>query len=610
MKRNRGRGEEGQVIILTAILMTIFIGASAFAIDGGYALFQSRQAQNASDFGALAASRLTPCNSGSTSVTGAQVQTTIQDLVNDNDSSVGTNWTAKYVDGNGTAISGATFSGTTTYTPPGNSCGIEVHVKGTWNADLSKLAGVNTISASEQSEALGGGIQGAGLAIASLLPYARHTIYAGATGQFTVNGSMFDNSVAQCGNRTTACNSSTYSSCTGTPTNNIVCYGDSADVFQSASEDITGTLYSVAPVATDPCFYPSPTSGNDPVMSSHTYSSYYSTYGCGDQFSNATNALEYGGIEGNTSSVGDPLASLTDPSGNSGAATECPGQSTPTTYTTSSYASGTMSPGVYSNPVVITGSVTLNPCMSGSTVTAPGIYVFKQGIEICPTSGSTVTGSDVMLYASAAPSSSYSNASANTSGYCVPASGSGGTVTDGIDIGGVSGSTVTLSAPNEGIYKDILLYQNRSTDLNIGLDDGWTTTSSGQTCWNGFFCNGNSNTYTADGATINLTGVVYDNSFSNEPSNEVFSAIGQNYGGPYASLCTGATSDSLSGDPTPCPGISSGPTNTSGTVTITGAVIVGAFGTMGGSSSSPMTLTINFEASDVSIEAGNLKLLF
>ena len=610
MPSQERKDESGQVMILTALLLTAFLGVSAFAIDGGFALFQSRQAQNAADFAALGTSKLMPCNSSSSSTTAAQVQAVAQLLVNDNDTSVGTNWTGKYLDGNGDAISGATFSGTSQYTPPSNACGVSIKVTGTWNNTLARVAGFNSASTSTSAGATGGGNQGANLAVASLLPYARHTIYAGAIGEFTVVGSMFDNSVAQCGNRTNACN--TYSQCSsGTPTSNITCYGDSADVFQSATEDITGTLYSVAPVATDPCFYPSPTSGNDPAMTSTTYSSYYSTYGCGNQFSNAANAMEYGGIAGNSTAVGDPLASLADPSGNSGAATECPGASSPTDYSTSTFSSGSMNPGVYTNTVVITGSVTLNPCQSNGSTTAPGIYVFKKGLEICPASGDTVSGSDVTLYASQAPSNTYSNGSASNSGYCAPDQGPNSAVTDGITVGGASGSTVTLSASDTGVYKGILLYESRSTNENIGLDDGWFTTPGSQSCFFGF-CWGSSNNYTADGANITLTGVVYDNSFTNEPSSEVFSAIGDSYEGPYGSLCTGSTSEALSGDPTPCPGIPSSLSidNTSGTITINGAVIVGAFGTLGGSSGSPQTLTINFNSDDISISAGTLKLIF
>jgi Flp pilus assembly protein TadG len=614
--KNHSANDKGQVMILTAILLSVFMLGSAFVIDGGYGLFQSRQAQNASDFASLAASSLTPCNSG-TNISATQMQKTVQDVINDNDSAVGTNWTAKYLDGNGNAISNATFSGATTYTPPTSACGVAVNATGSWNTTLAKFAGVNSASSSQNAGAIGGGSVGANLAIASLLPYARHTIYAGAIGQFSVVGSMFDNSVAQCNNRDDSCKN--YSQCsTGTPTSNIVCYGDSADVFQSATESISGTLYSVAPVPTDPCFYPSPASGNDPVMNSRTYSSYYSTYGCGSEFSQATNAMAYGGIDGNTSAVGDPLASLPDPSANSGAATECNGASSPTTYTTTTVTSGSLNPGVYSNTVTITGSVTLNPCMSNGSTTSPGLYVFKKGVEICPKANATVTGNDVMLFAINPPSSTFSDNGTSTTGYCAPASGASNTVPDGITVGGLAKSTVTLTGPDSGVYKGIALYQSRSVDANIGLDDGWTTTSGNGDC-SGWWCTGsgchyncNRNTYTPDDANITINGVVYDNSFTNEPSNEVFSSIGGTYGGPYGALCTGTTATDLSNDPTPCPGVPSTSTlgDTSGTVAINGAVIVDAFGTMGGTTSAPLGLTITFESDDVSLNVGNLRLIF
>ena len=57
-----------------------------------------------------------------------------------------------------------------------------------------------------------------------------------------VNGSMFDNSIDQCNNRDDSC--ANYPQClSGTPLSNIVCYSDAADIFQSASESISGTLY-------------------------------------------------------------------------------------------------------------------------------------------------------------------------------------------------------------------------------------------------------------------------------------------------------------------------------------------------------------------------------
>jgi hypothetical protein len=307
--------------------------------------------------------------------------------------------------------------------------------------------------------------------------------------------------VAQCNDRTTACTSYAAECSPGTPVSDVKCYGDSADVFDQSSETISGTLYSVAPVAVDSCLYPAPTSGKDYVMSSSLYPQLYSQQGCGSQWSSAGSPMNYGGIQGNAQPVSDPLASVADPSGNGGAATECPGQSTVTTYATTTVTSGTLSPGVYSNTVIITGSVTLNPCQTAGVTTSPGIYVFKKGIEICPTASSTVTGTDVMIYNAAAPAASKSSSSSNAVGYCAVANGSSGTVPDGISIGGPTGAQVSLSGPTSGIYKGIVLFQDRAINLNIGLDDGWLHPSS--------------NTYTPDGANITINGVVYDNSFTN-----------------------------------------------------------------------------------------------
>ena len=557
-------------------------------------MVQMRHAQNAADFASVAASKLMPCSvNANQGVTAAQVQKTVQNVVNDNLSAVSTSWTAKYLDSNGNAIAGATFTGTSALAPPPTACGVAVQVTGSWGPFVQH-AGYNSISASGNAGSVGTGAQGYNLAIASLLPYARHTIYAGAVGNFSVNGSMYDNSVAQCNDRLNSCKN--YASCqSGTPVNNITCYGDSADVFQKSSESITGTLYSVAPDAMDPCFFVSPSSGVSYPMTASQYPQYYNSYGCSSQFSTATNPVSYGAIQGNVAPIADPLAALPDPSANGGVATVCPGQTTVQSSSGGTFSSGTLTPGVYTSPVVVTGSVTFLPCQQSGTTTGPGIYVFQQGLEICPAAGSTVTANDVTLFSVAAPSSTYSNSSGG--GYCASARGSGGTVTDGIEVGGAPGATVNITAPSAGPFESIALYQSRSNNFNIGLDDGWTYSGG---------------SYRANGASITINGVVYDNSYNNEPAGLVFSSIQSQYTGPYASLCTGATNQGEGGDPVPCPGIpSSLPiSNTSGTVTINGAVIVGGFGTQGGSTSNPLTLTISFDAASVPSSVSGIRLIY
>ncbi|GEM_PF-3036819 len=589
--------ERGQTMILMALLMSVITLLAAFVVDGGFGLVQMRQAQNAADTASVAAANLMPCSTSANSgVTGDQVQKTIQALVDQNVSGSTTSWTAQYLDVSGNAISGQTFSNSTSLAPPSNACGVSVQVKGSWTPFLAQTAGYHSLSAQAGAGAVGNGGTAYNLAIASLLPYARHTIYAGSLGQFQINGSIYDSSVAQCSDRTNACTN--YPTCsTGTPVSNILCYGDSADVFEQSTETVTGTIYSVAPVAIDPCFYQAPTSGNAKPMTSSQYPLYYFTYGCGTQFSQAQNPMNYGGMQGNVTGITDPLANLPDPSNNSNAGAICPGQTSAATHSNILVSSGTMTPGVYTNTVVITGSVTLAPCQSNGVTTAPGIYIFQKGVEICPASGKTVTGSDVMLYNEAAPASTASNATANGTGYCASAEGANGTVTDGIEVGGAKTATVSLTAPTNGPYDGIALYQRRSTNLNIGMDDGWTHTSTG---------------YTANGANVTVNGVVYDNSFSSEPSGEVFSAIGSSYGGPYSTLCGGATATALDGDPVPCPGIPSGLsfTDTTGAININGAVIVGAFCTTGGASGSPLKVTITYDSSKVPTSVSGVRLVF
>ena len=54
----RKRRENGQSLILVALLLVVFIGILALVFDGGYTYFMRRNAQNAADAGALAGARI------------------------------------------------------------------------------------------------------------------------------------------------------------------------------------------------------------------------------------------------------------------------------------------------------------------------------------------------------------------------------------------------------------------------------------------------------------------------------------------------------------------------------------------------------------------------
>ena len=54
----RKRSENGQSLMLVALLLVVFIGILALVFDGGYTYFMRRNAQNAADAGALAGARV------------------------------------------------------------------------------------------------------------------------------------------------------------------------------------------------------------------------------------------------------------------------------------------------------------------------------------------------------------------------------------------------------------------------------------------------------------------------------------------------------------------------------------------------------------------------
>ncbi len=106
----------------------------------------------------------------------------------------------------------------------------------------------------------------------------------------------------------------------------------------------------------------------------------------------------------------------------------------------------TMTPGVYTSRVSFT---------NGQNVTMqPGIYYFEQGFIFSqPSASGTLTGTGVMLY----------NDSLNPS--------------HTVEI--VGQSSVVLTPPDSGVYKGILLYQNRQSTAIITLANNTTYTIAG-----------------------------------------------------------------------------------------------------------------------------------
>ncbi len=118
--------------------------------------------------------------------------------------------------------------------------------------------------------------------------------------------------------------------------------------------------------------------------------------------SNSPVTIDYNNIEPSSTQISDPLASTEAPPSPLNLSTNvaCPGDAGPTVYNNiSGVLSGTqsLSPGIYPNPVELTGSATFADC-AGPDGGYPGIYVFTQGLWINPqSSGDTVTGSNVVI---------------------------------------------------------------------------------------------------------------------------------------------------------------------------------------------------------------------
>ena len=206
-----------------------------------------------------------------------------------------------------------------------------------------------------------------------------------------------------------------------------------------------------------------------------------------------------------------------------------------------------------------------------------------------------------MLFANAAPPVSYSNLTANSNGYCVTSHDAGTKVTDGIDVGGASGATVKLTGPDSGMQEghtalpepqyQFKHWSRRWVDDRVDSGSTHYRRTAPQSRSMGW-------SMTTPTPMSRLTSC----SLPRAASMAALTPRCAPAPHPTRWRVTQRRVQAFPGEwalPKP-------PRNHHRN----GAVIVGAFGTMGGTSSSPLTLTLNFESSDVAISAGNLRLLF
>jgi hypothetical protein len=324
--------------------------------------------------------------------------------------------------------------------------------------------------------------------------------------------------------------------------------------------------------------------------------------------------VDYDSIDATATQIDDPLATASNPPPNPLSASTnitCPGQ--PANVVTSTPAGGftSLQPGDYQVPVEITGSAVFNDCPGGYT----GLYRFEQGLWINPqAAGDTVTGTNVVIgtenpYPMAgnvpgsidATTGAFVASGSGNGAPCLPsstqtsvASGNGaamdetsanqcgGTTDDGVIgyfdnrtttpdtsetgtgnnfsaiIGGVGGTSVTLTGPTNGVYAGdngqpgLVIYQDPTVQANTGFD-----------------------AEAGDAADVQINGVVYNNSLTNYGANAPEDFWDGTGGGiPFYA---GGTLQAGYGT-----GWSAGPTPSAGSVTLNGTAIVDDFNTDGG----------------------------
>ncbi|HEV7467089.1 MAG TPA: pilus assembly protein TadG-related protein, partial [Candidatus Dormibacteraeota bacterium] len=240
--RRRRRGEHGQVMIVLSLALIVLLGMMAVALDGGYALVQARRAQNAADFASIAgtASLKALCEQGAAPPTDQRVHAVIQDVIDQNANSIGSNWTADYVDQAGNDR-GAAVSTSAATVPPPYACGVTVQLNSTWLPYIAQVLGVTTLSTNASAKALNGVQPGKTVGIVALDKVGPHSILGNGQGSFTVHGDIFANSAVP-NNPWTSTQAGGYS------------YTDVIDAKDNSNLSVFGNLISVTGMPFDWCF--------------------------------------------------------------------------------------------------------------------------------------------------------------------------------------------------------------------------------------------------------------------------------------------------------------------------------------------------------------------
>ncbi len=162
-RRTGRRAEGGQVLVLFAGALTAIILVVGLVIDGGYALSQRRDAQNAADFAAMAGARVVAewVTGDTVNGTDANVKAAITTAMAANGAApitFGVAGSPQYVGSNGSIVpsAGSTASYVGNGTIPAGTAGVQVGASRSWRPFFLGIMGVNQWTASASATAKGG----------------------------------------------------------------------------------------------------------------------------------------------------------------------------------------------------------------------------------------------------------------------------------------------------------------------------------------------------------------------------------------------------------------------------------------------------------------------
>lgn len=585
--------QSGQVLVFFALALALLLGSVGLVTDLGYAFAEKREMKNGADLAAVAAAEYIGKNPGTAD---SNVNAIITDMIKLNvPLTPSTTWTAWYVvDGNGTDVSPPKQVGSGG-TVPATALGVKIADNELSKRFFSRVLTAANLNIMVKSTAIvttnpnqGGVIPPFNPGIVSLDPSNWHTVYSGGHGSFNVYGNII---VDSCNN--SPAGPSNWGSGATPP-----CRSWNSDTIDARDTSVMhvrltgagtgdGTIITTSGGALDNGF-----SGN--IHSTWAYRPDQNTYIYFD-----------GGLRQSQPYFTDWLQFINTPVT---ASTACPGSSAVTraggTYTS------LPGPGVYGPGKVtlnVTADTTVPDCGGGN----PGIYIFQGGLIIRISSGKTLTANNVMFYSKgsidpttlAAPfTGSYDsgcpwsdvtgsitvsqcksrtaiaiNRGDANSNNCESGIDCSWALFDGARFGGTSVSTygfliggagtMTMTPPTAGPYRNVALFQDRSTVANIGF-----------------------NVVSRDSATINITGVAYGHNANNTPwctSNCEQTGIALVSGFEGCTISVSACNVIVQ------PG--------GGSVNIQGAAVVDAYITTGN-----VTTTITFDATHIPTIGGKL----